>query len=96
MKNTEQYGPTHLIEPYRERRARSATARKASIERERARLVATYTGLGLPVPSSIVLPADKPFPEPVKRHLSPAHKMAIREGNRRAAERNARKKAKRH
>jgi hypothetical protein len=59
VKNTEQYGPTHLIEPYVERRARTATARKAGIEREAAKLRAAYERLRLPVPS-ILIPRDEP------------------------------------
>ena len=53
--------PAHLIEPYANRRARLAPARKISIAREAAELAATYARLRLPVPMRLT---PKPLPEP--------------------------------
>ncbi len=76
---TEQYGPTHLIEPYSERRARNAAARKASIEREAAKLRAMYTALGLPVPS-ILIPRDEPATPKANMPLKATPPKAKRRG----------------
>ncbi len=77
MKNL--LSPTHLIEPYVERRARNAEARKASIEREAAKLRAMYTALGLPVPS-ILIPRDEPASPKAKMPIKATPPKAKRRG----------------
>ena len=54
--------PGHLIEPFSERRARRADDRKASLDRERAALRATYLAAGLPVPLALIEKPPDPIP----------------------------------
>lgn len=52
-----------LIEPWDERKARKAADRAASIERQAAKLRATYTAVGLPLPPSLM---SEPTPTPTR------------------------------
>jgi hypothetical protein len=56
--------PDHVFETYASRRERNAAKRAAAIASERAKLMATYQRLRLPIPPALLLPAPAPDDAP--------------------------------